>query len=108
MPHIRCRGMQRDTVVAISETLVEQLAELTKAPAAHFTIEYIPAEFIATRFGGWAYPFIELFWFDRGQEMQDAAVRLITSIVKSKLEADVAVVVQPLQRTNYYDNGQHY
>ncbi|WP_316674199.1 DUF1904 family protein [uncultured Tolumonas sp.] len=108
MPHIRCRGMQRDLVVAISETLVEQLAELTKAPAAHFTIEYIPAEFIATRFGGQAYPFIELFWFDRGQEMQDAAVRLITSIVKSKLEADVAVVVQPLQRTNYYDNGQHY
>nr|WP_321242466.1 DUF1904 family protein [uncultured Tolumonas sp.] len=108
MPHIRCRGMQRDTVVAISETLVEQLAELTKAPAAHFTIEYIPAEFIATRFGGQAYPFIELFWFDRGQEMQDAAAQLITSIVKSKLEMDVAVVVQPLQRTNYYDNGQHY
>ena len=108
MPHIRCRGMQRDLVVAISETLVEQLAELTKAPAAHFTIEYIPAEFIATRFGGQAYPFIELFWFDRGQEMQDAAVHLITSIVKSKLEAYVAVVVQPLQRTNYYDNGQHY
>jgi len=108
MPHIRCRGMQRDTVVAISETLVEQLAELTKAPAAHFTIEYIPAEFIATRFGGQAYPFIELFWFDRGQEMQDAATQLITSIVKSKLEMDVAVVVQPMQRTNYYDNGQHY
>ncbi len=108
MPHIRCRGMQRDTVVAISETLVEQLAELTKAPAAHFTIEYIPAEFIATRFGGQAYPFIELFWFDRGQEMQDAAAQLITSIVKSKLEMDVAVVVQPMQRTNYYDNGQHY
>ncbi len=108
MPHIRCRGMQRDTVVAISETLVEQLAELTKAPAAHFTIEYIPAEFIATRFGGQAYPFIELFWFDRGQEMQDAAAQLITSIVKSKLDMDVAVVVQPMQRTNYYDNGQHY
>lgn len=108
MPHIRCRGMQRDLVVAISETLVEQLAELTKAPAAHFTIEYIPAEFIATRFGGQAYPFIELFWFDRGQEMQDAAAQLITSIVKSKLEMDVAVVVQPLQRTNYYDNGRHY
>ena len=108
MPHIRCRGMQRDIVVAISETLVEQLAELTKTPAAHFTIEYIPAEFIATRFGGQAYPFIELFWFDRGQEMQDAAAQLITSIVKSKLEMDVAVVVQPLQRTNYYDNGQHY
>ena len=108
MPHIRCRGMQRDLVVDLSETLVEQLAELTKTPAAHFTIEYIPAEFIATRFGGQAYPFIELFWFDRGQEMQDAAAQLITSIVKSKLEMDVAVIVQPIQRTNYYDNGQHY
>lgn len=110
MPHIRCRGMQREMVVAISETLVEQLAELTQAPAAHFTVEYIPAEFIATRFGGQAYPFIELFWFDRGQEIQDAAAQLITSIVKAELgsESDVAVVVQPLTRTGYYDNGQHY
>ena len=110
MPHIRCRGMQREMVVAISEPLVEQLTELTKAPAAHFTVEYIPAEFIATRFGGQAYPFIELFWFDRGQDMQDAAAQLITSIVKaaSGSNDEVAVVVHPLVRTNYYDNGQHY
>lgn len=110
MPHIRCRGMQRETVVAISETLVEQLADLTKAPAAHFTVEYIPTEFIATRFGGQAYPFIELFWFDRGQEMQDAAAKLITSIVKQAVgnDAEVAIVVQPLSRNSYYDNGEHY
>lgn len=110
MPHIRCRGMQRDQVVAISEVLIEQLAELTKAPAAHFTIEYIPAEFIATRFGGQAYPFIELFWFDRGQEMQDAAVKLLTSIVRAEVGEvnEIAVVVHPLVRSNYYDNGQHY
>ena len=110
MPHIRCRGMQRELVAAISETLVEQLAELTQAPAAHFTIEYIPAEFIATRFGGQAYPFIELFWFDRGQEMQDKAAQLITSVVKATAGNDVgvAIVVQPLARTGYYDNGQHY
>jgi len=110
MPHIRCRGIPQETVVEFSELLVEQLAELTKAPAAHFTIEYIPAEFIATRFGGQAYPFIELFWFDRGQSMQDAAAQLITSVIKAKVgdDVDVAVVVQPLVRTNYYDNGQHY
>jgi phenylpyruvate tautomerase PptA (4-oxalocrotonate tautomerase family) len=110
MPHIRCRGIEREKVVEFSEHLVEQLAELTKSPAAHFTIEYIPAEFIATRFGGHAYPFIELFWFDRGQNMQDAAAQLITSVVKAALGdvVDVAVVVNPIERTNYYDNGQHY
>ncbi|WP_024872866.1 DUF1904 family protein [Tolumonas lignilytica] len=110
MPHIRCRGMQRETVAAMSETLVEQLANLTSTPTAHFTVEYIPAEFIATRFGGQAYPFIELFWFDRGQEVQNAAAQLITTIVKqvSGHDVDVAVVVQPLARSGYYDNGQHY
>lgn len=110
MPHIRCRGMQRETVVAMSETLVEQLSELTAAPAAHFTVEHVATEFIATRFGGKAYPFIELFWFDRGQEMQDAAAKLITAIVQQTVGdvADVAVVVLPLTRTAYYDNGVHY
>ena len=110
MPHIRCRGMKRDDVVAISETLVEQLADLIRAPAAHFTIEYIPSEFIATRFGGQAYPFIELFWFDRGQEIQNAAAQLITSVFKATVgyKGEVAVVIQPIPRTAYYDDGQHY
>ena len=92
MPHIRCRGMQRELVAAISETLVEQLAELTQAPAAHFTIEYIPAEFIATRFGGQAYPFIELFWFDRGQEMQDKANKTMIDI---QVDESTGEVINP-------------
>lgn len=42
--------------------------------------------------------------------MQDAAAKLITSIVRPVVgnDAEIAVVVQPLNRSGYYDNGEHY
>ncbi len=110
MPHLRCRGLARETVVAISETLVERLSELTKSPSAHFTVEYIPSEFIPTRFGGNAYPFIEVFWFSRPQEVQDAAAQIISDVVKAEIGdiGEVATVFHQLEKTAYYDNGKHY
>lgn len=110
MPHLRCRGLTRETVVAISETLVEKLADLTKSPAAHFTVEYIPSEFIPTRFGGNAYPFIEVFWFPRPQDVQDSAAKTITEVVKAQIGdiGEVAVVFQEFVKTAYYDDGKHY
>ena len=110
MPHLRFRGIEREALMQLSGPLVEQLSALTGAPVAHFTIERVQTEFIISGEAVAGYPFVELMWFDRGQEVQDAAARLITSAVKAQLgEAqDVAVVVLPLTRSGYYDNGQHY
>ena len=110
MPHLRFRGIERDPVARLSGSLIQKLSALTGAPAAHFTIERVPTEFIIAGETVAGYPFVELMWFDRGQEVQDAAARLITQAVKAELGADqdVAVVVLPLTRSAYYDNGQHY
>ncbi len=110
MPHLRFRGIEREPLARLSGELVAQLSELTGAPVAHFTLERVQSEFIIAGETTPGYPFVELLWFDRGQEVQDAAARLITSAVKAQLgEAqDVAVVVLPLTRSGYYDNGQHY
>ncbi len=110
MPHLRFRGIAREPLARLSGQLVQDLSTLTGAPVAHFTLELVASEFIIAGQTVPGYPFVELMWFDRGQEVQDQAAQLITRAVKAQLgdAQDVAVVVLPLARTAYYDNGQHY
>lgn len=110
MPHLRFRGIERDALMQLSGPLVEQLSALTGAPVAHFTIERVQTEFIISGEAVAGYPFVELMWFDRGQAIQDQAAQLITEQVKAQVGAavDVAVIVLPLTRSAYYDNGHHY
>lgn len=110
MPHLRFRGIAPEPLAQLAPSLVQQLSELTGAPVAHFTLERVQTEFIIAPEPGTGYPFVELLWFDRGQVVQDAAAKLITAAVQDALGAqtDVAVIVLPLTRTAYYDNGQHY
>ena len=110
MPHLRFRAIEREPLARCSGELVEKLSALTGAPAAHFTLERVQTEFILD---GQTVPgstFVELLWFDRGQQVQDAAAQIITQVIQGELgpQQDVAVVVFPLTRTAYYDNGKHY
>lgn len=82
-----------------------------QCPPDDFTIEHIASDFVgATK----PYPFVEVLWFCRGQEVQDKSAMIITDIVQAELEElgqsnkDVAVIFQPLTPSQYYDNGKHY
>ena len=110
MPHLRFRGIDKAPLLRLSTPLVEQLSALTGAPQAHFTLERVETEFIIAGETVPGYPFVELLWFDRGQTVQDQAAQLITRLVKAELgdSQDVAVIVLPLTRSAYYDNGQYY
>ncbi|MDG2739264.1 DUF1904 family protein, partial [Vibrio parahaemolyticus] len=57
-----------------------------------------------------AYPFVEVLWFDRGQEVQDEVAKLITQQVRgiAGADIDVAVIFSALSPKAYYDNGEHY
>lgn len=80
-------------------------------PKAHFTVEHIAATFFFDGKEQVGYPFVELFYFDRGQQVQDEIANRVTALVRevlAKPEQDVAVVFTKLERSAYYDNGKHY
>ncbi|MBV7314536.1 DUF1904 family protein [Shewanella sp. NIFS-20-20] len=111
MPHFRCRAMTPAQVQALSTPLVDALAELMNSPRAHFTIEHIPATFFVDGQVSPAYPFVEVLYFDRGQEVQNDIAKRVTQLVRdamAKPEQDVAVIFTTLTPSDYYDNGAHY
>ena len=111
MPHLRFRAVEFDTVKALSTALVDDLQPLMSCPREDFTLEHIPASFIFDGEVSDAYPFVEVLWFDRGQETQDKVAAVITAAVRKAVdnaERDVALIFTALTATVYYDNGQHY
>lgn len=111
MPHLRFRAIDFDTVKALSTELVDELQLLMDCPREDFTLEHIPASFIFDGDVSEAYPFVEVFWFHRGQETQDSVAKAITAAVRKAMDApeqDVAVIFTALTPAAYYDNGEHY
>ncbi|UXI01877.1 DUF1904 domain-containing protein [Photobacterium sp. TY1-4] len=111
MPHLRFRAVEFDNVKAMSTALVDELQPLMACPREDFTVEHVSTTFIFDGEVSDAYPFVEVLWFDRGQEVQDQVAEVITRQVREELEdteLDVAVIFTPLSPAAYYDNGTHY
>ncbi|MBY6199509.1 DUF1904 domain-containing protein [Vibrio hangzhouensis] len=110
MPHLRFRAINPEMVKTLSQPLVDQLQPLMDCPREDFTIEHISSSFFFDGRQSSAYPFVEVLWFDRGQEVKDKVAGAITDQVRGALGEDyeVAVVFLPLNACDYYDNGEHY
>lgn len=51
---------------------------------------------------------VDVFWFDRGQEIQDKAAKIITKHINSIGYKSVDVIFHPLDKMKYYENGEHF
>lgn len=80
------------------------------SPREDFTFEYIYTTFFHEGEVSPAYPFVEVFWFERGQEVRDTVARVVTKQVKEIVGEDnnVAVIFTTLEPSAYYDNAKHY
>jgi hypothetical protein len=110
MPHFRFRAVEPQTVQTLSKPLIDELQQYMECPREDFTFEYIYTTFFHEGEVSQAYPFVEVLWFDRGQEKQDAVAKVITQQVRGVIgeDVDVAVIFTALNASAYYDNGEHY
>ena len=109
MPQIKIRGINENDICKISEKKINDLGEAVKCPRDYFEIECIKS--VAIRDGKIAdvYPFVEVAWFDRGQEVQDIVARIITDSIRNNLDVesmDLAFTV--FEKEKYYENGEHF
>ncbi|UYL09522.1 DUF1904 domain-containing protein [Bdellovibrio sp. SKB1291214] len=109
MPHLRFRGLKEDQVASLSQTLVKDLAAAIETGEDNFSFELIGSHYFSKGQPGGAYPFVEVLWFKRSQEIQDKSALIITEQVKKLCpQDDVAVIFVPLEKNAYYENGSHF
>ncbi|TGE33528.1 DUF1904 domain-containing protein [Desulfosporosinus sp. Sb-LF] len=108
MPQIKIRGIETEKIRKLSKPLIDELAMLTQSPRDYFTLEVIHSTFVMDGEVVRGYPFVEIAWFDRGQEIQDQVAQVISRLINEAGYPNVDIIFTILEEARYYENGQHY
>lgn len=107
MPHIMIKGMKVVEVQRISKPLLDELEVIIDCPREYFTLEVQETHFIIEGEVVDKDPFVQINWFDRGQEVQDKTAIAITNHINSAGYKQVELFFTILERNKYYENGTH-
>lgn len=109
MPHIRLRGLSSEQITNLNVPLIKELSAITESPENHFTFEHVQTNFFVEGKLSKGEPFIEVLWFARDQQVQDACAKVITNKIKMLTpDKDVTVIFIELSKISYYENGEHF
>jgi len=108
MPIIKIKAIPQNDVSKISKTLIDDLQKATQIPREHFTLELPTSIYILDGQVVDGPKMVEVFWFDRGQELQDEVAVILTRHIQSAGYPDVDVIFTILDRNSYYENGEHF
>lgn len=108
MPALKFKGIKEEKLIKISKDIIDELEEAIECPRDYFTMEIIQSKFIFDQQVVDGYPFVEVQWFDRGQEIQDKVAKIITEYIMSIGYRNVDVIFNCLDKNKYYENGKHF
>lgn len=108
MPALKFNSIDGKRALTISNELIDELQELIQCPRDYFSIEVIQSKFIMDgKFVGGPQT-VDVLWFDRGQDIQDKAAKIITKHISAIGYKNVDVIFHPLDHSKYYENGEHF
>ena len=108
MPIIRFKAIESKKVCDISKDLEDDLQELIQCPREYFNLAVDQSLYVRDGKFVDGEAIVEISWFDRGQEIQDKAAKIITNHVNSIGYSNVDVIFFKLEENRYYENGEHF
>lgn len=108
MPQLIFKGVEKEDIKSLSKEMATKLAEVIACPRDYFTFEIVNTEFVFDGEEVKAYPFVQINWFDRGQEVQDETAKVVYEMLKTKGYNDVDIFFTVLEEVKYYENGRHF
>jgi hypothetical protein len=108
MPQLIFKGITIDQVKKISTPLVQELAELCQCDTDNFTLEILHSTFVFNETEVPGFPFIDVKWFDRGQEVQDKFAEITTKHIQLLNIPEVEIAFTVYLESAYYLNGKNF
>jgi len=108
MPQLLFKGIPAEDIRAISTPLVEEMAAICQCGTDNFTLECLHVTAIFDGKYTEAYPFIEVWWFERGDEVRDKMAAVIDRQVRSLGIPDLEISFQVRREDNFYMNGRRF
>lgn len=108
MPHFIVRGISPEQMRSISKRIIEDAAQICECGTDNFTIECLHTTSVFDGQITASFPFIEVTWFERGQEIRDRLADSIYGHVRSLGIAEVETAFIAYREDNYYINGKRF
>ena len=109
MPHLKVRGLDKYQLLEHSTEIIDGLTEIVECDRTWFTIEHIETQYIFDGRIQEGYSFVELYWFDRGEEVKKKVAEFLTKMLKKiNGDRDCCIIFFPLLGENYCDNGEFF
>lgn len=108
MPMLKFKAIETESVRKISKKLIDELQDLIQCPRDYFSLAIDQSVYINDGEIVKGEPMVEVSWFDRGQEVQDKAAKIITKYVNLAGYKNVDVIFFVLDESKYYENGEHF
>lgn len=108
MPHLLFRGVEAEKLAQISRPLVEELALICSCGTDNFTLECL----VTT--GVWngelvpSFPFAEVSWFERGDDVRDRFAEAVDRMMKSLGIPEAEVAFRTYEEKAYYIDGVRF
>jgi hypothetical protein len=108
MPALKLKAIDENKALSVSKQLIDELQQLIQCPRDYFSIELVQSKFIMDGMFVEGPQMVDVFWFDRGQETQDKAAKIITKYINSIGYKSVDIIFHSLEKDKYYENGEHF
>ncbi|SDD92850.1 protein of unknown function [Paenibacillus sp. UNCCL117] len=108
MPQLLVRGVPAETVQYLSRSLTDELAEICACGTDNFTIECISSIGIMDGEQVPSFPFVHVWWFERGQDIRDRFAQCIDRHLREAGVEESEVAFSVYQESSYYAGGKHF
>ncbi|WP_080834616.1 DUF1904 family protein [Cohnella massiliensis] len=106
MPQLLIRGIGPERVRAASRSLIAELAAVCECPPDHIMLECLPT---AAFFDGEevpVFPFVEVAWFDRGEDVRDRFAEAVDRHFRAAGIPELEIAFRTYRPEEYYINGK--
>ncbi len=108
MPRFAFHALPLATVQAASVPMADDLQALLGCPREELVFTVPTAHVVLDEAIVNGPPFVEVAWFDRGIDTQDAVARILTDRLREAGCPSVDICFLPLARRSYYEDGKPF
>lgn len=107
MPHLLFRGVPAEKLQTVTNPLATELAALCECGTDNFTMACLHTTSVFGSDSGEAsFAFIEVGWFERGQQVRNRFAEAVTRYVAQLGISEIEIVFQAYHQNSYYINGE--
>jgi len=106
MPHLLFRGIGPERLRPIAEPLAAQLAAICDCGTDNFTMDCFPTVAVYGGEGDRSFPFVEVAWFERGDDVRGRFAAAVTQQLSSLGLSGIEIGFRTFREDSYYIDGK--